>query len=175
MKHTFIFITTAILLYACATQQVNVDYDRKANFDQFKTYQFDNQPLGLSQLDSTRLYSAIQENLKAKGLTPQVNPDILIKIKPNEYVSQNAGQTVGVGLGGGRGGFGGGVNIGIPVGGGKRLNQDFKIGMYDLSNNQMVWEGVLNIQLKMNSSPKSREDAYVNGVKKLLENYPPKN
>ncbi|MDK7675761.1 MULTISPECIES: DUF4136 domain-containing protein [Weeksella] len=175
MKKFYILLIVLTGLTACTTQQVQVDYDRNINFYSLKTYSINEDSIQLDELDKERFLSILKKQLSQKNLLYSENADIQIQIYPKEYVSKNSNSSVGVGVGGGnygyRGGFGGGVSFGIPISS-KKLNQDFTVQFWQ--NNQLIWEGILAIQMPYNASPETRDVAMEKGIQKLLKNYPPK-
>ena len=68
-------------------------------------------------------------------------------------------------------GFGGGVSVGIPITTEKQ-NQNFTVSMY--SDGQMVWQGILKIQMSMKATPETKAATIQNGVFRMLKNFPPK-
>lgn len=168
------FITLLIITcISCNTQKVNVDYDRNVDFSQIRTYQIDESvSSGLNELDQKRLFDAIQQNLKFRGVRNAESSDIYLRISPREYVSSNTNSSVGVGLGTGIGRvLGGGISVGIPVTS-KKLNQEYVVTMYQ--NNSLIWEGILNLQMPLNASADVKQQSIEKGVSKLFKNYPPK-
>lgn len=176
MKNIHLLLMAMTLIFtACSTQTVQVDYDRSVNFAFYKTYQISTQNLDMDELDKTRLLTALTQELGAKGLSSATNPQLVIEIFPEEYISEKANSSVGVGVGGGNygygGGFGGGVSFGIPINS-KQLNQDVVVHMKE--GDKLIWEGIINIQMPVKASAEMREKAIQKGVQKLMKNYPPK-
>lgn len=74
----FLFVLTA-----CSSVQVQTDFDKNVNFQQFKTYAFMKSgvdKMHISDLDKKRILKAIDEEMIAKGFTKSDNPDMLINI-----------------------------------------------------------------------------------------------
>ena len=82
----FYFLATFFLLLislACSSVTVYSDYDRSTNFNQYKTYAFYKKGIDkveISDLDKKRILRALERELRAKGMTPSSNPDILVNI-----------------------------------------------------------------------------------------------
>jgi len=79
--------TTLLLLFvilsSCSTVRVATDYDREANFDNYKTFAFFKPGIDkaeISDLDKRRILKAIEAELMAKGYTKSENPDLLVSI-----------------------------------------------------------------------------------------------
>src|SRR6202166_5320948 len=110
-KNVFVLIGMMILFAGKASaQQVKTDYDRGANFAQYKTYSWE-QVKTKDPLDADRIKSAVNSNLTAKGWT-QVNSGGNVSIVAMEI--EHNKQTLNTfydGFGGGWGwrGFGGGI------------------------------------------------------------------
>lgn len=176
MKHLVIFFSFFILLWSCNSQKVAVDYDRNIDFAKIQTYEMNEiSASGLNDLDQARLYSAIEKNLKFRGVRKASNADVQLEIRPREYVSSKTNSSVGVGLGTGIGrrigGLGGGISVGVPITS-KQLNQEYTVSMYQ--NNVMIWEGILTLKMPMNASADVKQQSIDKGVSKLFLNYPPK-
>ena len=110
----------AILLSSCSTVRVAADYDKEANFDQYKTFAFFKPGIDkaeISDIDKRRILRAIEAELLAKGMTKSENPDVLVSIftKSNQRVDvyNNAWGFGGWGWGGfNRWGWGWGPGFG---------------------------------------------------------------
>lgn len=169
-----ILLLSAIFLtiVSCSTQNVAVDYDRNFNFEQNKTYTFSQSVnLGLNDLDSARLFSSIEKGMLYRGFQKTNEGNLMVDIKPEEFVSTQQNSNVGIGMGTGGYGFGGGVSVGIPITS-QKLNQNFMISMTNAG--RLVWEGTLKIQMPLKASPETRAANIHKGVNKLLQKFPPK-
>jgi hypothetical protein len=171
MKNIALLAGLIFTFFSCNSQKVSVDYDRNFNFDQVKNYTLETNTT-LNDLDQARLTSAIEQNLKFRGVQRVDNSNIHITIQPKEYVTSRTNSSLGVGLGTGGRGFGGGISVGVPLTTSKTLNLDYTVSMYD--NNMMIWEGILNVQMPMNASADVKQQSIDKGVYKLFKNYPPK-
>lgn len=170
MKHFFL-IFSSIFLFSCSTQTVSVDYDRNQDFSQLKEYQFEFVENTMSELDIQRIQNAIRKELNLKGMVYNENSTVKIKIVPQEYISENRDSQVGIGVGGGSYGFGTSVGIGIPINS-EKLNQQYLVSIYN-AENQLVWDGRLDIQMPANANPETIDANVQKGVSKLFKNYPP--
>ena len=170
MKKIFLLGAIFATIVSCSTRNVAVDYDRDFNFEQNKTYSFiqaDN--LGLNDLDSARLFSSIEKGMLYRGFKQSNEANLTVQVKPEEYVSKQQNSNVGIGMGTGGYGFGGGVSVGIPIMT-QKLNQNYTVSMYN--EGQMVWQGILKIQMPVKASPEVRSQNIQNGVFKMLKNFP---
>src|SRR5690606_26595438 len=107
-----------------------------------------------------------------KGMNFNENSTVKIKIVPEEFISESQDSQVGIGVGGGSYGFGTSVGIGIPINS-EKLNQRYLVSIYN-SENQLVWDGRLEIQMPGNAGPETVETNVQKGIRKLFKNYPPK-
>lgn len=173
MKKLICIMMASLLMWACNSQKVSIDYDRNVDFSQIRTYHIDqNISTGLSELDQVRLLDALEKNFKFRGVKKAEQGDVEIKISPREYVSTNTASNVGVGIGtGGFSRIGGGISVGIPVAS-KRLNQEYTVSMYNQTG--LIWEGILTLKMPLNASADVKQESIEKGVGKLLLNYPPK-
>jgi len=173
MKKLPLILLLLLLLNSCYTVQVNYDYERKANFEAYKTYDYySDMDTGLSALDTRRLLNAMDAEMKAKGFELSANPDFLIDIKSDEFrEAQNS--NVGIGMGGTGRTLGGGVSVGIPLGN-NRLSRQIIIEFVDENKMGLFWQAVSESAYNPNSKPETREAQFQKIVSKVLEAYPPK-
>ena len=78
---TFILLMVAMGLTSCASVYVTTDYDSQADFSAMKTFAFFKEGVDkvpISDLDKKRILRAIEQNLKAKGMTLSEQPDFLV-------------------------------------------------------------------------------------------------
>ncbi len=172
MQKLILFLLSFVLLWSCNSQKVTIDYDRNVNFAQIKSYRIDETVQnGINDLDKERLYAALEQNFRYRGVVKSENSDVDLRIQPNEYVSNKTNSSVGIGLGGFGNVIGGGVSVGVPISS-KKLNQEYIVSMYQ--NNRMIWEGILVLEMPLNASADVKQESINKGVSKLLSKYPPK-
>ena len=71
------------LLFSCSTVEVYSDYEKGTDFSNYKTYAFYKKGIDkveISDLDKRRILRAIERELKAKGMEPSDDPDLLVNI-----------------------------------------------------------------------------------------------
>ena len=84
MKKILSFITLSALIatiHGCApTVKVTSDYDRAADFSQFKTFTLSSNENGnMTELNATRVFNAIRDNMEKRGFTEGgENADLLV-------------------------------------------------------------------------------------------------
>jgi len=163
-----------MLLFAgkSSAGQVKTDYDRSANFAQYKTYCWA-QVKTKDALDVDRIKAAVNAALAAKGWT-QVDSGADVSIVAME-ITQNQ-QTLNTfydGFGGGWGWrrFGGG-----GFGEATTTTETYKVGtvvvdLFDTKTKQLIWRGTSSDTLSNNSDKNIKN--LDKGVEKMFKNFPP--
>jgi hypothetical protein len=85
MKNIYFFASLALMLvlFSCSSVNVYSDYEKGTDFSNFKSYAFYKKGIDkveISDLDKKRILRAIEKELKAKGMVPSDNPDLLVNI-----------------------------------------------------------------------------------------------
>lgn len=153
-------------------QQVKTDYDRGANFSQYKTYCWQTVKTK-NALDVDRIKNAVNAALQAKGWT-QVDSGGDISIIAIEMTQQQ--QTLNTfydGFGGGWGWrrFGGG-----GFGEATTTTDTYKVGtlvvdLFDTKTKQLVWRGSSSDTLSNNSDKNIKN--LDKGAQKMFQHFPP--
>jgi len=168
-----IFASAGIaLLFASASfaQQVKTDYDRSANFSQYKTYSWEKvqtqDPLWVD-----RIKEAVNAALTAKGMTLVQSGGDVAAVAIETTQNQSTLNTFYDGFGGGwrwrgAGGFG---NATTTV-------ENYKVGtlvvdLFDAKTKTVIWRGSSSDTLsdKSDKNIKNLEK----GAKKMFEHFPP--
>jgi len=169
----------ALLLSSCSSVRVAADYDREANFDQYKTFAFFKPGIDkaeISDLDKRRILRAIEAELLAKGMTKSENPDMLVSIftKSNQRVDvyNNAWGYGAWGWGGfNRWGWGWG-----PGWGGNNVSTSTEgmlfIDFIDAGEKELIWQGSGTGYL-VTTNVEKKEARIKEFVAKTLEQFPP--
>ncbi|HEY1472315.1 MAG TPA: DUF4136 domain-containing protein [Candidatus Acidoferrum sp.] len=169
----FALIATMFLFTAKApAQQVKTDYDRGANFAQYKTYSWEQVKTG-DPLDVDRIKNAVNAALRAKGWT-QVDSGGDVSIVAMEITrNQQTLNTFYDGFGGGWGWrrFGAG-----GFGEATTTTDTFKVGtvivdLFDTKTKQLLWRGSSSDTLSNNSNKNIKN--LDKGVDKMFKNFPP--
>ncbi len=163
-----------MLLFASklSAQQVRTDYDRSANFGQYKTYSWA-QVKTKDALDVDRIKAAVNAALAAKGWT-QVDSGGDVSVVAIEITrNQQTLNTFYDGFGGGWGWrrFGGG-----GFGEATTTTETYRVGtvvvdLFDTKTKQLIWRGTSSDTLS-NSSDKNIKNLD-KGVDKMFKNFPP--
>ncbi|GGZ63177.1 DUF4136 domain-containing protein [Mesonia mobilis] len=169
-----IFLFSILLLTSCGGPKAYFDYDQKANFNQFESYNFYDQmetETGLNELDEDRMIQALNTGLSKRGFISSATPDFKINFY-TEVFEKQSNSSIGLGVGGGGGVVGGGVSGGIPVGG-SRLYMSITIEFTNATDDELYWQAVVEHQFNQDASPEERMYFFTEVVEKALENYPP--
>lgn len=165
-------ILLAVLVTSCASIRVSYDYEKTADFNKYKTYNYyQDIETGFNELDSKRLIKAMDANLQARGFKLSEVPDFFINIQSQQYHEAQS-SSVGVGVGGSGRNVGGGVSIGIPIGQ-SNINRQIIIDFIDENGKGLFWQSVSESSFSPNASPSTREKKLKAIVEKVLSQYPP--
>ena len=155
-----------------SAQQVKTDYDRSANFGQYKTYSWE-QVKTKDALDVDRIKTAVNAALAAKGWT-QVDSGgdvciVAIEITKNQQTLNTFYDGFGGGWGWRR--FGGG-----GFGQATTTTETYKVGtlvvdLFDAKTKQLIWRGTSSNTLSNNSDKNIKN--LDKGVEKMFKQFPP--
>lgn len=174
------------VLSSCGSSiSVYSDFDKSANFSQYKTYAFNKKAIDrvqISSLDKKRILNAIETELGKKGMTKSETPDLLIGIFTKEKEQVDASYYGGWGFGWGGYGWGGygypygrGFGYGPYWGGYPYISTSVEgtlfIDFIDTKKNELIWQGEGVGYL---TQDRSQKEAVINEfVSKILTQYPP--
>jgi hypothetical protein len=170
-----VFVLMGMMLLFGGTlsaQQVKTDYDRGANFAQYKTYSWE-QVKTKDLLDVDRIKNAVNAALSAKGWT-QVDSGgdvsiVAIEITHNQQTLNTFYDGFGGGWGWRRFGAGG-------FGEATTTTETYKVGtvvvdLFDAKTKQLIWRGASSDTLSNNSGKNIKD--LDKGVDKMLKHFPP--
>jgi hypothetical protein len=173
--HKIVFVLIGLMLFfsgQASAQQVKTDYDRSANFAQYKTYSWEHVKTQ-DALDVDRIKSAVNTALAAKGWT-QVDSGGDVSIVAVEMTREQ--QTLntfydGFGEGWGWRRFGGG-----GFGDATTTTETYKVGtvvvdLFDTKSKQLIWRGTESDTVS-NKSDKNIKNLD-RGVEKMFKQFPP--
>jgi hypothetical protein len=167
----------ALVLLAPAlalAQKTSFDYDKSADFSKYKTYTLkDGTKVGQPLIDN-RIVAAIEEQLKAKGLTRNDSaPDIVVVY----HVAFDKKQDItAYSTGGGYGAYG------YRYGGGwgttdVRVNEilvgTLVIDIADSAKREVVWRGMGVKEVDTQAKAEKRDKNITSAVTKIFKNFPP--
>ena len=170
MKFLSILILSLFLLSCGAT--VTVDYDKQMDFSKYNSYSFyPSIESGLSKLDDARIIQITDSLLQQRGFVNSETPQLYINFYARESVT-NSRNTIGIGIGSGGGNVGVGVSGGIPIGG-RTVNQQLTMDFIDAEKDNLVWQAVVEGEMKERATPQQKEAYYLSVIQKILNKYPP--
>lgn len=165
------FLLILFVLASCSSVRVNADYDKKVDFNQYKTYAYikaNIDKVEISDLDKKRILRSIDEAMTAKGFSKSQNPQLLVSIftQESERVDVYNNNMWGMGFGWNPWWGGMGMNA-VSVTPEGTLFIDF----FDARTKDMIWQGEGSGYLTKDAEKK---DARIKEfVDKILEQYPP--
>jgi hypothetical protein len=167
----FVLLGMMLLAAKLPAQQVKTDYDRAANFGQYKTYSWE-QVKTQNALDVDRIKNAVNATLAAKGWTQVESGGDVSIIALEMSHNQQTLNTFYDGFGGGWGWrrFGGGFGEATTT------TETYKVGtlvvdLYDSKKKQLLFRGTSSDTLSNNSN-KNTENLD-KGVEKMFKKFPP--
>ena len=168
---TLPLLLLALVVTSCSSVRVASDYDKNANFNDYKTFAFYKPGIDkaeISDLDKRRILRAIESELLAKGFTKSENPDLLVSIftKSREKINVYNNGWGPYGYGWGWSPFYNNFNT---------VSQSTEgvlyIDLIDANKKELIWQGQGTGYLTQNVDRKDeRIGEFVN---KIMEKYPP--
>ena len=162
-----------VILFSCNSTKISSDYDRNANFSEYKTFGFTkaSEKLPANELVRNRVFNAIRNNLKSKGLSESDTPNILIDLglktkDKKKYTTNNVGLS---------GFYGKRWRIGTGVSKSFTKEKEYTegtlvINLIDAQKDKLLWmgsaSGVIN-------GKAIEEENLANTINKILASFPP--
>ncbi|WP_452228013.1 MULTISPECIES: DUF4136 domain-containing protein [unclassified Lacinutrix] len=173
MKNLFTITSLLLLLVvttSCSSVRVASDYDKQANFNDFKTFAFYKTGIDkaeINDLDKRRILRAIEAELLAKGFTKSENPDLLVSIftKSREKINVYSNNFSPYGYGWGWSPYYWNNYNTVS----KSTEGILYIDLIDASKKELVWQGQGTGYLSQNK----KEERIQDFVTKIMEKYPP--
>lgn len=166
----------AAMMSGCSAYNINTDYDRSADFSQYKFYSYVESNISIKEenpLAHERILAALEEQLAAKGLTKNdSNPDVNITYhaEENEAIQVNA-DNIGYAYGDGWA-WGGGMTMGTQTGLVSAYSEGtLVIDIWDAQKNELVWRGVATETLS--ADPAKNQKLAQEVVEEMFKRYPP--
>ena len=172
---------------SCTSVRVSSDYDKKADFKEYKTFAFYKKGIDkveISDLDKRRILRAIEADLMAKGFTKSENPDLLVNIftksreKINIYNNSYRGwypYYYGAFSHYGRFGYGGhyGFGYGAYDNISKSTEGTLFIDLIDANKKELAWQGMGTGALITSKDVAKKEERIKEFVAEIMAEYPP--
>lgn len=184
MKKILCVIALGLFLFPFTSYgQVKSDYDKNIDFSQYKTISFagwaKESDKVLNDFDKKRILEAFKEEFMARGVdvkmmdgAAEVTLFVVVanKTSTTAYTDYQGGYGYGT-----RWGWGMGAGMGTSTT--TYIEDDYiegtlVIDMYDSESKNMVWQGVINTNVK--EDPAKREKSIPKKVRKLMKEYPVK-
>jgi len=173
MKHLFTITSVLLLLVlttSCSSVRVASDYDKQANFNDYKTFAFYKTGIDkaeINDLDKRRILRAIEAELLAKGFTKSENPDLLVSIftKSREKINVHNNNFSPYGYGWGWSPWYWNNYNTVS----KSTEGVLYIDLIDAGKKELVWQGQGTGYLSQNK----KEERIQEFVTKIIEKYPP--
>lgn len=178
---TLSLLLLIVIVTSCSSIRVAADYDKGANFSEYKTFAFFKTGIDkaeISDLDKRRILRAIEAELLAKGYTKSQEPDLLVSLFTK---SQQRVDVYNNSWGMGAWGWGGwGPWGGFGPGWGWGWNQPtvststqgtLYIDLIDAKKKELVWQGMGTGYLSRNMEKK--EARIKEFVAEIMTKYPP--
>jgi hypothetical protein len=177
-------LASAVLLAGAVTasaQEVRYNFDKQADFSQFKTYKW----VALkgaqvpNDLVDQQIKAAVDAELATKGLkrTDADTADLYVGYQSaidteKQYTSFDTGWGYGPGWYGG--GWYGGGGMSTTTGQTSTIYVgQIAVDMYQAGQKQLVWRGVASKTLDVDAKPEKRQKNLTKAMTKLFKNYPP--
>jgi len=159
---------------SCSSVRVAADYDKDANFNNYKTFAFFKTGIDkaeINDLDKRRILRAIETELIAKGFTKSKNPDLLVSIftKSRQKVNVYNNGYFGYGYGWHWSPFYWGNSYYNNVS--TTTEGTLYVDLIDAGKKELVWQGMGTGYLTQKMEKK--EARFKEFVSKIMEKYPP--
>jgi hypothetical protein len=177
MKPRVIGLAIVLLLVIslpALAQKVTVDYDKAASFTNFKTYAWKEGTPAKNPLIQTRITSAIEKELAAKGykkVDAEQNPDLVVLYHAAVDVETQINTVSMGGYNGWYGPYGGGGGGSsttyvdkIPVG-------TLRVDIGDVKNKKLLWQG--KAVSNLSDKPEKVEKTINKSAEKMFKDFPP--
>ena len=167
-------VIALLLLTSCNIVRVVSDYDKETNFDNYTTFAFFKPGIDkakISDLDKKRILRAIQDNLMAKGMNKNSNPDILVSIFTKESQRVDIYQNNFGGAWGWNPYWGGNFNNNRMIS--SNTEGSLFIDLIDAKTKELIWQGVSHSGIYKGNDIEKREEKIRLIVSKILAQYPP--
>ncbi|TRZ43097.1 DUF4136 domain-containing protein [Robertkochia solimangrovi] len=177
MKSTRIILSLVVLaalVVSCSSVRVAADYDRTADFTQYKTFAFYKPGIDkaeISDLDKKRILRSIQNELVSKGYQKSENPDLLVSIFTSEKERISVYNNYGWGWGPYWGPYWGGGYNNVS----SSTEGSLYIDLIDAKKKELVWQGKGTGNLITNGDLTKKESRIHEFVQEILSKFPPEN
>ena len=170
----FLPLLLLFIITSCSSVKVNQDYDKNADFGQYKTYAYHKSGIDkaeISDLDKKRILRSIDETMLSKGFTKSETPDVLVNFftKEREQVNVslfNVGWGYGWGFGWNPWMWGNNTSVN------RYTEGTLTIDIIDAKKKELIWQG--QGEGVLTKKTEKKDEKIKEFVSKILEQYPPK-
>lgn len=183
MKILALPVLALLFLSSCVSVRVLSDYDKEANFNEYKSYAFYKTGIDkahISDLDKKRILKAIDLEMSSRGMVKAQDPDLLISIFTKEREQVDVYNNYWGGMYGWGwspwyyGGYGPGWGWSHPNVS-TRTQGSLYIDLIDAKNKELVWQGKGVGTLNNTRNIEKKEERIREFVTEILQQYPPGN
>lgn len=185
---TLIILASIIIIGGCSSLKVTSDYDKSADFTQYKTFEYygwaEESDQILNRFDKERIEKAFGAEFKSRGMEyVESDGDVIVTLYiVTQQKTQTTATTTGTGMGYGYGGYygygpgyGWGPSMGMGMSTTTYNDYDYTVGtlvvdVYDAEKKQLVWESAG--QGTVDENPNNNEESIPKAVAKIMKPYP---
>lgn len=164
-------VAALLLVSSCVSVSVVADYDKQANFTEYKSFAFYKPGIDkaeISDLDKKRILRAIEAEMTNKGFVKSDSPDLLVSIFTKEKERVDVYNNY-YGMGWYWNPWWWGPNYGNSVT--TRTEGSLYIDLIDANKKELVWQGKGSGYLTKNVAKK--DERIYEFVSEILKKYPP--
>ena len=181
MRQLLIASLTVLLLSACQSSNVIIDYDTEADFGHYRYYDWLTEGSGAEQdfdpLISQRSKNAIEAELKNAGFSPASEihkADVLVRYYvATDTRSQKSNSSGSIGFGSGGGGTAMGLSLSFPLGGNTVVKDaQLIVDLISPDNQKLKWRGTNQLKIS-DESPEEITVLIDAVVAEIFSFYPP--
>lgn len=174
VQKILMLFTVVIALAGCTSLRTASDFDKKASFSNYRTFDFYDKGISrlkLNDLDKRRLLGAVETEMVAKGFTKSNKPDVLVNLvvvarETTDIYNYGPGWGMGWGWRSPYWGFGAQPMVN------QYMECTIIIDLLDPNQKKLVWHGQgAGFDL---DNYRNREERMQKGVSEILAQYPPK-
>jgi len=162
-----------LVVASCSSVRVQSDYDKNANFNDYKTFAFYKNGIDkaeISDIDKRRILRAIESEMLAKGFTKSETPDLLVSIFTKSRQEVNVYNNGGYGMYGYGWGWSPYYNRNTVS---TSTQGSLYIDLIDASKKELIWQGKGSGYLSSSSDVDQKEARINEFVAEILAKYPP--
>jgi uncharacterized protein DUF4136 len=176
MRKCFLIVVLSLTAVAgrAAAQGVEINFDKNADFNQFKTYKWVTikDAIQLDELTADQLVATVDVELAKKGLTKAKTDkaDLLIGYQMAR-LGQKHLSSFGVGAS-----YGSAAGANSATAGAARAavhSGQLVLDIYESVKQQLVWRGVVADAIDADAKPEKKQKHMDKAIEKLLKDYPP--